>query len=146
MLLDIVKIGDERLRKVSEEIHNIDESILKLIKNMKDTLKKSKGVGLAAPQVGINKRLILVKPEKEVYVLINPVFTINGKETACDSEGCLSVPGEFINVKRFKEIDVEFLGEDGDSYKVKAKDFFARIIQHETDHLNGILIVDKKDE
>jgi len=146
MILDIVKIGDERLRKVSEEIHDIDESVLKLIKNMKSTLKKSKGVGLAAPQVGVNKRLILVKPEKEMYVLINPIFNHKSKETACGSEGCLSVPGKWINVKRFKEVDVEFMGEDGDLYKVKAEDFFARIIQHEVDHLNGVLIVDKKDE
>lgn len=144
MILDIVKIGDEKLRNISEEIHDIDESVLKLIKNMKETLKKSKGVGLAAPQIGVNKRLILVKPQKEVYVFINPVIFYKSKETDCATEGCLSVPGEWIDVKRHKEIEVEFIGEDGDCYKVKAKDFFARIIQHEVDHLDGILIVDKK--
>ena len=146
MLLDIIKIGDERLRKVSEEIHSIDESVLKLIKNMKDTFKKSKGVGLAAPQVGVNKRLILVKPEKEVYVFINPVIINKGVEMACDTEGCLSVPNKWINVKRYKHIDIEFIGEDGDLYKVTANNFFARIIQHEIDHLNGVLIVDKNNE
>lgn len=144
MILDIIKIGDEILRKVSTDIEDVDESVLKLIKNMKETLKKSKGVGLAAPQVGVNKRLILVKPQKETYVLINPVITYKSKETTCDTEGCLSVPGEWIDVKRYKEIEVEFIGEDGDTYKVKAKDFFARVIQHEMDHLDGVLIVDKK--
>lgn len=144
MILDIIKLGDERLRIVSDDIHDIDESVLKLIKNMKDTLKKSKGVGLAAPQVGVNKRLILVKPQEDVYVFINPIFTFKSKNCASDKEGCLSIPGEFVNVKRSKDVDIEFMGEDGDYYKVSAKDFFARIIQHEIDHLDGILIVDKK--
>ena len=144
MILDIIKIGDERLRKVSEEVHVIDESILKLIKNMKDTLKKSGGVGLAAPQVGVNKRIILVKPQKEVYVFINPFFISKGGKMEIDAEGCLSVPGKWIDIERYSEISVEFMGEDGEIYKVQAKDFFARIIQHEADHLDGILIVDKK--
>lgn len=144
MILDIIKIGDEILRKVSTNIEEVDESVLKLIKNMKETLKKSKGVGLAAPQVGVNKRLILVKPQKETYVLINPIITYKSKEMACDTEGCLSVPGEWIDVKRYKEIEVEFIGEDGSVYRLKAKDFFARVVQHEMDHLDGVLIVDKK--
>lgn len=144
--MEIITIGDDRLRNVSEDVHEIDESILSLIKNMKYTLKKSKGVGLAAPQVGVNKRLILVKPQKEVYVFINPIITFKGKDMSCDGEGCLSVPGKFVNVNRYKEITIEFMGEDGDLYKVDAKNFFARIIQHESDHLNGVLIVDKKDE
>jgi len=144
MILDIIKIGDDRLRKKSEEVHDVDESVLKLIKNMKETLKKSKGVGLAAPQVGVNKRIIVVKPQKEMYVFINPVFTYKSNDTECDTEGCLSVPGEWIDVKRSKEVEIEFVGEDGGDYKVRAKDFFARVIQHESDHLDGILIVDKK--
>ncbi|MEZ7820997.1 MAG: peptide deformylase [Patescibacteria group bacterium] len=144
MILDIIKIGDDRLRKKSEEVHDVDESVLKLVKNMKETLKKSKGVGLAAPQVGVNKRIIVVKPQKEMYVFINPVFLYKSNETECDTEGCLSVPGEWIDVKRSKEVEIEFVGEDGSNYKVKAKDFFARVIQHECDHLDGILIVDKK--
>lgn len=146
MVLEIIKLGDERLRKKSEDIEEVDGSILRLIKNMKETLKKSKGVGLAAPQVGINKKIIIVKPQKEMYVFINPVITYKGGKMEKDTEGCLSVPGEWIDIERFTEIEVEFTGEDGDRYKVKAEDFFARIIQHECDHLDGILIVDKKEK
>ncbi len=146
MVLDIIKIGDERLRKVSEEIKEVDESVLKLIKNMKDTLKKSGGVGLAAPQVAVNKRVIIVKPQKEMLAFINPVITNKSGKKVVDTEGCLSIPNEWVKVERFSQIDLEFTGEDGDRYKVHAEDFFARIIQHECDHLDGVLIVDKKKE
>lgn len=145
MILDIVKIGNEILKKRSLDIDIIDSSILKLIKSMKETLKKSKGVGLAAPQVGVNKRLIIVKPQKEMFVFINPIFTYKSLESDKETEGCLSVPGEWIDIKRSKEVEIEFIGEDSNRYKVRAKDFFARIIQHECDHLDGILIVDRKE-
>lgn len=145
MILDIVKIGNEILKKRSLDIDIIDSSILKLIKSMKETLKKSKGVGLAAPQVGVNKRLIIVKPQKEMFVFINPIFTYKSLESDKETEGCLSVPGEWIDIKRNKEVEIEFIGEDSNRYKVRAKDFFARIIQHECDHLDGILIVDRKE-
>ncbi len=145
MILDIVKIGNEILKKRSLDIDIIDSSVLKLIKSMKETLKKSKGVGLAAPQVGVNKRLIIVKPQKEMFVFINPIFTYKSLESDKETEGCLSVPGEWIDIKRSKEVEIEFIGEDSNRYKVRAKDFFARIIQHECDHLDGILIVDRKE-
>lgn len=145
MILDIVKIGNEILKKKSLDIDIIDSSVLKLIKSMKETLKKSKGVGLAAPQVGVNKRLIIVKPQKEMFVFINPIFTYKSLESDKETEGCLSVPGEWIDIKRSKEVEIEFIGEDSNRYKVRAKDFFARIIQHECDHLDGILIVDRKE-
>lgn len=145
MILDIVKIGNEILKKRSLDIDIIDSSILKLIKSMKETLKKSKGVGLAAPQVGVNKRLIIVKPQKEMFVFINPIFIYKSLESDKETEGCLSVPGEWIDIKRSKEVEIEFIGEDSNRYKVRAKDFFARIIQHECDHLDGILIVDRKE-
>lgn len=145
MILDIVKIGNEILKKKSLDIDIIDNSVLKLIKSMKETLKKSKGVGLAAPQVGVNKRLIIVKPQKEMFVFINPIFTYKSLESDKETEGCLSVPGEWIDIKRSKEVEIEFIGEDSNRYKVRAKDFFARIIQHECDHLDGILIVDRKE-
>ena len=144
MILDIIKIGDERLKLRSKDIEFVDSNLKKFIKNMEDTLKKSKGVGLAAPQVGINKKIILVKPQKEIFVFINPKIIYKSIEMISDDEGCLSVPGEFINIKRHKEIEMEFLALDNKLYKIKVKDFFARIIQHENDHLEGVLIVDKK--
>ncbi len=144
MILDIIKVGDERLRKISEEVKVVDDEVLRLIKNMKSTLKKSKGVGLAAPQVGINKRIIIVKPQSEMFAFINPVITYKGGSMVKDTEGCLSVPNTWVDVERFSEVELEFTGEDGDRYKVKAEDFFARIIQHECDHLDGVLIIDKE--
>lgn len=142
MVLDIVIVPDERLRKVSADIDVIDKDIKNLIKNMKDTLKKSKGVGLAAPQVGVNKNLILVKPQKEVFVFINPKIIHRSKETDFDTEGCLSLPDIFYSVERSIDVQVEFRDEKFGLYKISAKDFFARILQHEIDHLNGVLITD----
>ena len=145
MILDIKKIGEKVLREKSKNVDVINKEIEDLVKNMESTLRDSKGVGLAAPQVGVLKRIILVMPEDKAYVFINPEYKNRSKEVFCDYEGCLSLPGENIKIKRSKKVTLQFIGVDGEIYEVEARNFFARIIQHEIDHLDGKLIVDYKE-
>ncbi len=144
--MDIIKnntdLGDTILRKKSEDILEIDKSIKNLIKKMKYILNKSGGVGLAAPQVGINKNLILVKPENKIYVFINPVITNFSSEKTLEEEGCLSVPHIFLKIDRSKNISLKAKDEKGKDLDLNIDDYFARIIQHEVDHLLGRLIID----
>lgn len=144
--MDIIKndtdLGNTILRNKSEDILVIDKSIKNLIKKMKGTLNKSGGVGLAAPQVGINKNLILVKPENKIYVFINPVITYFSPEELIDEEGCLSVPHVFLKISRSKSIILKAKNENGENLELKIDEYFARIIQHEVDHLLGKLIID----
>jgi peptide deformylase len=146
MKMDIIKnntdLGDTILRKKSDDILDIDKSIKNLIKKMKNTLNKSGGVGLAAPQVGINKNLILVKPENKIYVFINPVITNFSDEETIDEEGCLSVPHVFLKISRSKNITLKAKDEKGNDLDLNINEYFARIIQHEVDHLLGKLIID----
>ena len=146
MKMDIIKnntdLGNTILRKKSEDILDIDKSIKNLIKKMKSTLNKSGGVGLAAPQVGINKNLILVKPENKIYVFINPVITNFSDEETIDEEGCLSVPHVFLKISRSKNITLKAKDEKGNDLDLNIDEYFARIIQHEIDHLLGKLIID----
>lgn len=136
--------GDEILNKVSREITVIDDKIKELAKDMIDTMHKFDGVGLAAVQVGILKRIIVIDLYEEgtQYVLINPVILKEKGEQICD-EGCLSYPNQFGKVRRPKEIIVEALDLDGKKIKVKGKDLLAQALSHEIDHLNGKVFVDK---
>lgn len=142
MLLEIKKVGDKVLREVSEPVDKINGEIKKLIKNMERTMISNNGVGIAAPQVNILKRIILVRPTNKTYVLINPEIKFKSEEKAIDCEGCLSVPGKNIKIERSKKITVEFTDINGEIYEMEAEDLFARVIQHENDHLNGKLIID----
>lgn len=146
MKMDIIKnntdLGNTILRKKSEDILDIDKSVKNLIKKMKSTLNKSGGVGLAAPQVGINKNLILVKPENKIYVFINPVITYFSSEKTIEEEGCLSVPHIFLKINRSKNISLKARDESGKSLDLNIDGYSARIIQHEVDHLLGKLIID----
>lgn len=136
---------DPVLRKISKEVREVTPRIRDLIGDMKDTMYHANGVGLAAPQVGILKRVIVVDinmEEKDPHVFINPVIT--KMEGTCNgTEGCLSVPGLFGYVDRPERITVEYLDENGEAKTLEAEDFFARAICHEVDHLNGILFIDK---
>ena len=136
--------GDEILNKVSREITVIDDKIKELAKDMIDTMHKFDGVGLAAVQVGILKRIIVIDLYEEgtQYVLINPVIVKEKGEQVCD-EGCLSYPNQFGKVRRPKEVVVEALDLDGKKVKVKGKDLLAQALSHEIDHLNGKVFVDK---
>lgn len=135
--------GDEILRKRAKEVEKIDEKILTLIDDMIETLHISNGVGLAAQQVGVLKRIIVIDlyDGKGPIVLINPVIKKTKGEHEVE-EGCLSFPNEYAKVIRPKETEVEALDRDGKKIKIKGKDLLAQVICHETDHLEGKLFVD----
>lgn len=133
---------DEVLRKRSREIETIDNKIRELAIDMVETMYKFDGVGLAAPQVGILKRMIVIDPGTGPKVLINPVIKkATGKQTG--EEGCLSFPNMFGNVDRPETLVVEAFDIDGKKIKIKAKDLEAVILSHEIDHLDGVLFIDK---
>jgi peptide deformylase len=136
--------GDEILRKRSREIEVIDDKIRELAKDMMETMHKWEGLGLAGPQVGVLKRIIVIDlyEDNMQFVLINPVI-ISQKGTQEVDEGCLSFPNKFGKVDRPKEVVVEALDLDGKKVKLKARDLLAQALCHEIDHLNGDLFVDK---
>ena len=146
-LRQIREEGDEFLRKKSREVEIKDittEKIQNLIDDMLETMYKYNGVGLAAVQVGILKRVIVidVEDEKGPYVLINPQILKTKGEKECD-EGCLSFPNQFGKVVRPTEVTVEYYDRNAKKVKLKAKDLLAQAICHECDHLEGTLFVDK---
>ncbi|MDD2370724.1 MAG: peptide deformylase [Firmicutes bacterium] len=143
-IYQIVTIGDDILRDKAKKVTKFDERIYKLLNNMMETLIKEDGVGLAAPQIGVSKRVIIAFKEDEdkIIEVINPeIISSSGEE--CGEEGCLSVPGKVGLVKRAKDIVVIGQNAKGESIQYKASGMFARILQHEIDHLNGILFIDK---
>ena len=146
-IYNVVTVGDEILKVKAKEVSKFDERIEKLVRNMIETLNEEDGVGLAAPQVGISKRVIIAYDEENdtIYELVNPVI-IESEGSALGKEGCLSVPGKIGSVKRFTRIVVEGKNAKGNDIRIEAKDMFARILQHEIDHLNGILFIDKAED
>ncbi|WP_139904513.1 peptide deformylase [Clostridium thermarum] len=133
---------DEILRKKSKVVDEVNDRIKVLVKDMIETMYAAEGVGLAAPQVGILKRVAVVDVGEGVHVFINP--EILEKEGACVGlEGCLSLPGRQGEVERPTRVKVKALNENGEEFILEAKDFFARAICHEIDHLDGILFIDK---
>ncbi len=139
-----IKINpDSILREKTKKIAKITPEIERLIFDMAQTMKKAQGAGLAAPQVGYNLSLCLINTDKGPLALINPQITWKSIRTDIEEEGCLSVPETFGLVKRHKIIYVKALNQKGQPIKFRAKGFFARVIQHETDHLKGVLIIDK---
>lgn len=144
MALRTVRInGDEILRKKSREVTKIDDKILTLLDDMVDTMYEEDGIGLAAPQVGILKRLVVIDiGEEYVYKMINPrIIKSSGRQI--DQEGCLSVPDVKGNVIRPKNVTAVYTNEDGDEVTLVAEDLLARCICHEIDHLNGVLFIDR---
>jgi peptide deformylase len=141
--LQIRKIGDPVLRTKAKKIDEITEKINDLIDNMFETMYAEDGIGLAAPQVGILKRIAVVDiQEDNKIVLINPEI-IEEEGKAVMEEGCLSIPGETGDVIRAEKIKVRTLDRDGNEIEFKAEGLEARAIQHEIDHLDGILFIDK---
>lgn len=142
MLLNIRKNGDPVLRMKSDEVGEIDEEIEELVENMFETMYSANGVGLAAPQVGISKRMIVVDTGDLPIALINPVILErSGEDTSV--EGCLSVPGVQGEVTRAERVCVKGMTLDGKEYEFCAEGLLARAFQHEIDHLDGILFIDK---
>jgi peptide deformylase len=148
--LEIHYLGDRVLRQDAKRISHIDEKTRELAKEMLQTMYSSNGIGLAAPQVAINKSLIVVdtQPDNPVnppLILINPVIKSFSRDVCSAEEGCLSIPNVFLPVIRPKAIEVSFKDEYGKPRKIKASGLLARVIQHEMDHLNGVLFVDRVD-
>jgi peptide deformylase len=146
MLREILIWPDPRLREKGEPIGKVDEEIRDLVADMFETMYAARGVGLAATQVGIRKQLAVIdtSPRQEgakPMVLINPVLTHTEGETV-NEEACLSIPGEAEEVKRFEKVTVEALDLEGRPFTLSAEGFLAIALQHEVDHLQGLLFVD----
>lgn len=133
---------DEILRKKSKKIDNITDNIQQLIDDMIETMYEADGVGLAAPQVGILKRVVVIDVGDGPIVLINPEI-INSSGEQIDSEGCLSVPNVTGEVKRPNKVTVRAMDREGQTIELTGKGLLARAFCHEIDHLNGILFIDK---
>lgn len=137
--------GDEILKKVSKPVEEVDDKIKTLVKDMLETMHKYNGVGLAAVQVGILKRVLVIHTDyekEEPIVLINPeIIKQKGAQTV--EEGCLSFPNKFAKVVRPEEIVVEGLNENGEKIKITGKGLLAQALSHEIDHLNGEVFIDK---
>ncbi len=139
-------MGEESLRQKSEPVKEITEDIKQLVEAMFETMEEKDGIGLAAPQVGQNIRLFVVGLETQRFVFINPEIIETSQETCSMEEGCLSIPKIYEAVIRPSAVKVQFLNLEGRRKTIEADGLLARVIQHENDHLNGILFVDKLDE
>ena len=146
--LEIYKLGDDILRANAKRISKVDNSIRNLAKEMLQSMYAAKGIGLAAPQIGIKKELLVIDinfedTAAEPLILINPEITDYGTTLNSYEEGCLSIPGVYLNVVRPSTIKLRFRDEMGRPRKMKADGLLARCIQHEMDHLKGVLFVDR---
>lgn len=142
-----IRIDDDPiLRKKSRKVEVFDDDLQQLIDDMYDTMYQADGVGLAAVQIGKLKRLIVLDDYEETkLVLINPERV--AEEGSCEAmEGCLSVPDRMGKVERYEKVKINYMDEKGEEKTLEAEDFLARIIQHEMDHLEGILYTDRADE
>ena len=141
-ILKIVKFGEPTLRKISRPVDEITPRIKLLVGDMIDTMRAAGGCGLAAPQVGVLRRIAVIEVEEgEVYVLINPKIVAYAGEQE-ESEGCLSNPGEYGITKRPRAVTVRATNLDGEEYELNGQDLLARAICHECDHLDGKLYTD----
>ena len=136
------------LRAVSEPVKKFDAALKKFARDLKETMVKAKGLGIAAPQVAKNIRVFVVvlnyKTDSQVAVtMVNPEILEHGAEITVAEEGCLSLPGIFGRVERFQNVVVKFFDLEGGMHILELEDLNARVVQHENDHLNGVLIVDK---
>lgn len=154
MIREIRKIGDPVLRKKAKKVEKVSKDTQKLLDDMIATMRKAKGMGLAAPQVGISQRIAVVEVEKEdagqvdasetvLYQLINPEVVKQSEDTWEHQEGCLSIPGWRGDVERPNKIVVRALDRDGNRIKIEAEGMLARALMHEIDHLDGVLYIDK---
>lgn len=139
---NIVTLPDPILREKSSPVKNITPNIHKLLDNMADTMYDAPGVGLAAPQIGVLKRVIVVDIGEGLIEMINPEI-ISGTGKIIDVEGCLSVPGVQGEVPRWAAVTVRGLDRYGKEREIKAENLLARVLQHEIDHLDGVIFIDK---
>lgn len=138
----IRKEEDPVLRKISKVVDKIDDKIITLLDDMVETMYDANGVGLAAPQVGILKRIVVIDVGDGVIELINPEI-IHEEGSQCDAEGCLSIPGISEEIVRPAKVRVKALNRHGEEFIIEGEDLLARALCHEIDHLNGILFIDR---
>ncbi|NIM95193.1 MAG: peptide deformylase [Anaerolineales bacterium] len=155
---EIVTSPADVLRQRARKVRNVNDEIRTLIDDMIETMRDAPGYGLAAPQVGVSQRVIVVEygepsedPEEEpkpkkLYTVVNPEIVRHSIETEVDQEGCLSVPGYIGDVERFQSVTIKGLNRHGKPFRLKAKGFLARIFQHEIDHLEGTLYIDRAEQ
>ena len=142
-IIPIRVLPDPILRQKAKRVRTIDSSIQKLINNMTETMHTAPGVGLAAPQVGVPLRVIVIGiPEEERIAIINPQL-VRRKGERPVSEGCLSVPGYFGEIKRAESVVVKGLDTNGREIRIKAEGLLAQALEHEIDHINGVLYIDR---
>jgi peptide deformylase len=148
----VVLYPDERLRKKCKRVKEVNEDALRLIEDMAETMYAERGVGLAAPQIGVNRRVIVMHahqgeddPRGRLLGLVNPEIVERGPTSEFDEEGCLSIPGIRADVLRPTEIVIEAQDHEGDEIRLELCEFEARVFQHEVDHLDGVLFTDHLD-
>ena len=144
---EIIKLPDKRLRLKSEPVKRIDAGIRKLVEDMFETMYDAPGIGLAAIQIGVAKRVVTMDlskkdDEREPQVFINPEVTWTSDEKATYEEGCLSIPEYYEEVERPAQVKVKYLDLDGKAHEIEADGLFATCLQHEIDHTNGVLFID----
>jgi len=142
----LVYYGNNTLTSTAEKVENIDDAIVSIVNDMFDIMYKEKGIGLAAPQIDIGKRIIVVdtgEQKVQKFALINPVIIESSDKTEPYEEGCLSLPGLLADVIRPKEIIVRGITPGGEEVEIEAAGLVARVFQHEIDHLDGILFIDR---
>jgi peptide deformylase len=144
-ILPIRMYPDPVLREPASAVTEVDDSVHKLVRDMSETMRAAPGVGLAAPQIGVQRRVLVydvAEEEEDLHVLINPEIVERFGEVIAD-EGCLSIPGLAFPLARAQKVTVRALGADGAQVEYEAEDLEARVIQHEVDHLDGVLFIDR---
>ena len=145
MALDIRTFGDPVLKTRAAPVETFDDSLSRLTEDMLATMRDHDGVGLAANQVGRLRRVLVASVEDEDYVIVNPVLSDWSATTELGPEGCLSIPGIQVDVERPTAVTVTGRDAVGDPVRIEASDMLARVLQHEVDHLDGVLILDRTD-
>ena len=145
MAFDIRRFGDPVLKTRAAPVETFDDSLARLTEEMLATMRENDGVGLAANQVGRLKRVLVASVEDEDYVIINPVLSERSETTERGQEGCLSIPGINVEVDRPTAVTVTGQDASGETLRIEAQDMLARVLQHEVDHLDGVLILDRTD-
>jgi peptide deformylase len=153
---EVVLVGNDILREKARRVRDFDQNLHELLDDMLETMQKSDGVGLAAPQVGVSERVIVIQlPDNEeeygpmagqLFEVVNPEVVKEARETVDGIEGCLSIPGYVGNVERSTAVTVRAQDRNGKEYRVKAYDWLARVFLHEIDHLHGILYIDRTEQ
>lgn len=143
-IMPVIKMDNPVLHQKAKRVRKIDDSIQKLIDNMIETMYEIEGIGLAAPQVGVPLQVVVIQlpDEEDVITLINPEIVKTSEETEMMMEGCLSLPGYNGDVKRSTSITVKARDRQGKPIRIKGEGLLAQVLQHETDHINGIVFVD----